>query len=727
MRPSSTLTQRSRLKLVGTITAGALGLVSSAHAAQTPEDETAQQPITLQAVTIKARIASPITEDSDSYTTEQSAAATRLPLSLRETPQSVSVVTQQRMQDQSLASVQDALKASTGISSNTLDTERVSFYSRGFSVDSFQYDGMPTHFVEGASFLDTAFYDRVEVVRGATGLLTGAGNPGASVNLVRKRPGKDLRVAGSVSAGSWDNYRGMADISTPLNETDSIRARLVGVYQDRASHMDLYRQKKKAFYGIIEADLSADTTLSLGFDYQDITPKGTSWGGLPLWYSDGSRADWSRSKTLAARWSRWDNTLQNTFANLEHRFDNGWSVRAAFNQQRGDSDARLFSGLGYPDRISGQGLLPVALASSGDTRQNNVDVMASGPFTLFGREHELVLGAMGSRRVANDHSTGFVFPGTPIQNFNDWSGHYPEPDFDSAGYGRTHTVTKQSAVYGVARFSLADPLKLILGGRLSTYQVDQQAPGMQFHYKKNHEFTPYAGLVYELDDNYSVYISHTQIFNPQSYRDRNNQVLQPTTGRNTEVGIKAEYLDGRLNASLALFETRLDQVAQIDTGYVLPDGTQAYYAADGTKSRGIDLELQGELSPGWNIHTGISHFTASDVKGERLNSQLPRTTARLFSTYRLPGQWNKLTVGGGLSWQSRFYQTATGPAGATRVEQSSYPLASLMARYEFNKKLSLSAHVDNLFDKKYTTMTGFYNQVLYGEPRRFMFNLNYQM
>lgn len=143
-------------------------------------------------IIVSEKSASATTEGSDSYTTGQTSAATRLPLSLRDTPQAVTVLTRQRIEDQQLDSVQQALEATTGISSRTLDSERVSFYSRGFAIDSFQYDGVPTAFLEGASFLDTAFYDRIEVVRGATGLLTGAGNPGASVNLVRKRPGKSL-------------------------------------------------------------------------------------------------------------------------------------------------------------------------------------------------------------------------------------------------------------------------------------------------------------------------------------------------------------------------------------------------------------------------------------------------------------------------------------------------------------------------------------------------------
>ncbi len=679
-----------------------------------------QEAMTLPALTVTGRSDESTTEGTSSYTTGQTAAATRLPLSLRETPQSVTVITRQRMDDQQLNSVKDVLENSTGISSSTNDTERVSFYSRGFQIDSFQFDGIPTSYFEGTSFLDTAFYDRIEIVRGATGLLTGAGNPSASVNLVRKRPTRDFSASASITAGAWDNYRGMADISTPLTEDGRIRARLVGVHQDRDSFIDRYQRNKDAFYGVIEADLTPDTTLSLGYEDQDIRADGTTWGGMPIWFSDGSKTNWSRSKSLAADWSGWDNSLETTFSSIEHHFDNDWTARAVFTHQETDSNAKLFSGSGYPDRVTGLGLFPVGLASKTATRQNSFDAMASGPFQLFGRRHEVVVGVMGSKRTSNQDSTGFVFGRTPMGSIYDWRGNYPELDFAAAGYTPTNITTKQSGVYSAARFSLADPLKLIIGGRFSNYELDQDTNGARFHYKKTGEFTPYAGLIYDINDTYSAYVSYTEIFNPQTYRDRDGNVLKPTTGKNKEIGLKGEYLDGRLNASVSLFEARLDNLGQIDAGQILSDGTQAYYGASGTKSRGIDVDLQGELMPDWNLYAGVSHFTGSDSSDARLSSQLPRTTARLFTTYRLPGAWNKLTVGGGVSWQSRFYQSATSPSGAVTAEQKPYALASLMARYAATDNIELAVNVNNLFDKKYTVMNGFFNQMLYGEPRNVM-------
>ncbi|MEX5341964.1 ferric-rhodotorulic acid/ferric-coprogen receptor FhuE [Pseudomonas aeruginosa] len=685
----------------------------------------------LPAVTVSAQRPGADTEGTGSYTTGTTKAATGLSLSPRETPQSVTVVTRQRMDDQQLNSVKDVLENTTGISSTTLDTERVSYYSRGFSIDSFQYDGVPTTYIPGSflpgeGVLDTAFYDRVEVVRGATGLLQGVGDPSASVNLVRRRPLREFSLTGSLGAGSWDNYRGVLDVSTPLTTSGNVRARVVAAYQDRNSFLDYYQQRRQAFYGVVEADLTSSTTLSLGHEYQDSDPKGITWGGQSLFYSDGSRTDWSRSKNTAPRWSHWSNRINTTFARLEHEFDNGWSVRANAEHRRVDSSSELFSMNGYPDRASGEGLWPIALGGRSNSRQNNFDVMASGPFALFGRDHELMVGASTSRLRAHDNSA-FIFPTDPIGSIYDWNGNYPKPDFASFPHDASSTTIKQTGLYSAARFSLADPLKLIIGARLSNYEMERDSSrGEPFHYKKDNKLIPYAGLVYDIDDTYSVYTSYTEIFKPQTDRDRNDKVLGPTKGKNTEVGIKGEYLDGRLNASFAVFEARLDGVPQIDSGHLLPDGSQAYYAANGTKSRGFDINVQGEIARDWNLYAGISHFTASQGDGQRLSTQIPRTTARLFTTYRLPGDWNRLTIGGGVNWQSRFYGTATGPQGEVQVGQASYALASLMARYDVSKNTTITANVNNLFDRKYYTMTGFYNHYLYGEPRNFMVNMTYK-
>ncbi|ATE77111.1 TonB-dependent siderophore receptor [Pseudomonas frederiksbergensis] len=723
---------------LGSAIAAALLLSApGAFAAETaqPQNKAAdssQEEVALPAISVTGQMNNATTEGTGSYTTGETAAATRLPMTLKETPQAVTVITRQRMDDQQLSTVQSVLENTNGVTARQADSERTSFYSRGLLINNVQYDGIPTvigNTVNGSgiSALDTAFYDRVEVVRGGSALLTGTGNPSAAINLVRKRPTPEFAASASLGAGSWDTHRGMGDVSTPLTEDGRIRARLVGTYQDGNSYLDGYKPERKAFYGIVEADLTTDTTVSLGYDYQDITPKGATWGGLPLWYSNGSQIDYSRSKSYGQDWSQFDNTLKTAFAEVEHRFDNGWTLKGVFNQYRTETEAELVSLGGRPDPATGLGAFPFALASEGRSRQNTFDVMASGPFEMLGRQHDLVVGATSSRRKASQDDVAPFFAGfTPI-NIHTLSPGTPRPNFDAIPHLPTRTEVKQSGIYSAARFSLADPLKLIVGGRLNYYEVDDDANGSTLHYKKNNEFTPYAGLVYDIDSTYSAYVSYTGIFNPQTdFRDTTGNVLTPSKGKTKEVGLKAAYLDGRLNAAVAVFETTLDNAAQLVPGAFTPGGANAYTGADGTKSRGIEFDLQGELANGWNIYAGVAHFTAEDGDGERLNAQLPRTTAQLFTTYRLPGAWNKLTLGTGVKWQSRFYQVPGVGTSTLGGEQSAYALTSVMGRYALSKNIDLGLNVNNLFDKKYALQKGDFDTVTYGAPRNLMATLDYR-
>ena len=178
------------------------------------------------------------------YTVEKTTAGTRMNLSLREIPQSVTVITRDRMDDQNLQSITDVLNNVTGISVAQSDSERPEFYARGFYIDNYQFDGIPAYMEQawsyGDSALDVALYDRVEVVRGATGLLTGSGNPSASINLVRKHAlSREFTGTVSVGGGDFNKTRSVADVTVPLSPGGNVRARVIGVYQDGESDMDL--------------------------------------------------------------------------------------------------------------------------------------------------------------------------------------------------------------------------------------------------------------------------------------------------------------------------------------------------------------------------------------------------------------------------------------------------------------------------------------------------------
>ena len=678
----------------------------------------------LPTVTVSAHAdRSGTTEDTGAYTTRATAAATGLALSLRDTPQSVSVLTRQQIEDQALVSLDQAMRSVTGIHVVSSDSDRSDFYARGFYIDNLQYDGVPTSL--GLSFYgdsgnDTTIYDRVEVVRGATGLLTGAGNPSASINLVRKHAdSKVFTGAASVGIGSWNQHRATVDLTTPLTTDGRIRGRFAAMAEERDSHVDLYHTRKQVLYGVVDADLTPATRLSVGADYQSNRPTGSTWGGLPLVYSDGSPADWDTSKTTAARWTRWNSSNRTVFASLAHRFDNDWALKGNVSHRQSDYDAKLLYLYRQPDRATGTGMLALPNYSEYEFQQNSADLQATGPFALLGRRHEAVFGFSSSRarEVQGGHGRTSALQGTG--DFNQWDGSYAEPSWGPLAI-HTANRTRQDGLYGALRLSLAEPLKLIVGGRQSRWQLE----GLDG--TRDHDvFTPYAGLVFTLSDSLSAYASYTDIFQPQNYRDRNGATLDPVTGKSYELGLKGEHLNGRLHSSLAVFRIAQDNVAQRDGANTVPDSTDfAYVGAKGVTSKGFEAQLTGEVASGWMLSAGISRTIADDAQGVAINTWAPRTQAQLFSSYRLQGAWRQLTLGGGLNWQSRT--SAAFSTGSTEVAyvQQSLALVQLMARYAFSPQLSLQLNLNNVANKKYYVNID--GQGQFGTPRSALATLSYK-
>lgn len=666
------------------------------------------------------------TEATKSYTVPATRAGTKMNLTQRDIPQSVSVLTQQRIKDQNLQNVGDALANVTGISASQNDSERVDFYSRGFYLDNYTYDDIPSAQTGAWNFGETdgdsAIYERIDIVRGATGLMTGTGNPGAAVNMIRKKAdGKTFTGNLSASYGSWDNQRYVADLSGPLNDSGTVRGRVVTGYQDQDSWVDRYHKRKKFLYATVAADITDNTTLDLGYDYQTRDTDGPTWGGLPTWYSNGSRIQYDRSANPSADWTHYNILSRKVFANLTTNFDNGWQVRVNGTHAESDFDSKLLYVTGYPDQTTG------ILDSSGYgyagwykglRTQTAIDAYASGPFELLGRQHQLVAGVDYSRQRNRYLYSSTILSPAEIGNWNDWNGDVAEPDWPAWALSSEDTIRQKSS-YMAARFSLTDPLSMIIGARYTQYS----AQGTTADMKKNN-LTPYGGLVYDINENFSAFTSYTSIFKPQTYRDQQGNYLKPVTGKDYEAGIKGDWDDSRITASLSVFRIEQDNLGQIlsDT-YVNNSSENAYKAAKGVVSRGVDFEINGAVTDNLKVTFGATRYVAKDASGDRTNPYMPQTSLKLFTSYTLP-MLPELTVGGGVNWQNRTYKEATNPSGQTeRVYQGSYPLANLFARYQINKNLAVQGNIKNLFDREYNTNPS--GGVAFNEPRNYSVSLNY--
>ncbi|MCY1256163.1 TonB-dependent siderophore receptor [Pseudomonas jessenii] len=721
--------------------AALLSLVPVVHAAETDAEKNSARDdgvLQLGATTISGQALGATTEGTHSYTTGSTSTATGLPLSIRETPQSVTVITRQQMDDRGVQSIGDALRNTPGISTQKYDSDRTEFSARGFAITNFQYDGVniPYDGVYGENPNngdDASSLDRIEIVKGATGLMTGSGDPSATVNLIRKKPTKEFKASISGTVGYWDAYRSVGDISGSLNDSGSVRGRFVGAYSDKNSYQDHYSQKKDLFYGILEADLTPDTLLTFGVDKSSTTPRGSSWTGNPVYFSDGGRTDFPRHFNPGADWSRRDFDDITYFASLEQALANDWKFKASVDQKTTDHDTRLASASGgNPDRATGEGMFLYWGRWEGHRVQNTADVNVTGPFTLGGREHELVAGFMASHSrqtgATYDTSAFELVPGS----IYDWNGNLPEQNFPKNG--KYERIQSQNGLYLATRLHATDDLSIILGSRLSTFKYNEDYsyyPGAGLDdthasYKEHGVVTPYAGVVYDLDDTYSAYASYTSIYQPQTYKDANGSTLAPVEGASYEAGLKAAYFDGRLNASLAFFRIEQDNLAEsIGTNPVTNEGI--YKAIDGATTKGVELELAGEAAEGWNLSAGYTYARTRDADEQRifgfpLATSKPEHVVRTFTTYRLPGALDQVTIGGGISWQSAFYGKIYSPTtgGDTRIKQGGYTLVDLMSRYQFNENLSFTVNANNVFDKRYLTGLGNFDTTYYGEPRNVM-------
>lgn len=657
-----------------------------------------------------------LTEGTNSYTTKSMSTATKLNLSAKQTPQSVLVFTRQKLDDQNITSYQELLAKTPGVTLNQWD-ERVYPTARGFDLDYYLFDGIPTYAInDDADDPDLAIYDRVEIVKGANGLTTGAGNPAMGMNFIRKHANsKDLTGTVDLSAGSWNNYSSLVDVQSALNKKGNIRARLVAKHQDKESYMDNYEKSTDVIYGVVDMDLTDTTFASIGASVEDIDRSGIRWGGMPAFYSDGTRATFDNSKTLSDDWTAWNIKTTNYYADLKQYFLNDASINLSLSRKEIDADGNLAYFGGTVDKTTGNPVIgpnDFGLYGYGFTNrreENNIDLYTSIPFEVAKLNQEIIIGTMynKSEKVKNNYTSSINWT---TFNFNQIS--ITEPTY-TASYPGGLEETTQKGTYLAGKISLMEDLKLISGLRVSDweYKNENNTKNREF----NNELTPYAGLIYDLNKNHSVYTSYTSIFKPQDKKSSSGDYLDPVEGNNYEVGLKSEYFEGDLNTSLTLFRIEQDGVGE-DTGNVNGSLESIYEAKDGVVSKGFEIGTSGKVTDNFSLDFGLANFEAKNADGSKFNTNSSRTTANLFGKYTL----NDYRFGGGLNYKSKYYtDTSYG-----RITQDAFITTDLMAGYKVNKNLDLQLNVNNIFDKEYYSGIGV-NSMVYGDPRNATLGMKY--
>ena len=691
------------------------------------------------------------TEGTGSYTTRAMNTATKMPLSIRETPQSITVITSQVIEDKQIDDLADVVEQTAGLSISRYESNRGSMFARGFRIESYLLDGVPTSINEqwsaGEILSNMAMLDRVEVLRGSDGLMVGTGNPSAVINMVRKRANSDV-LAGSlaVEGGSWSHFGATADIGVPI--TGSTRVRLVADFDRSGSYVDRLENESYTLYGTVEQDIGEHTLLSAGISYQDNRTDSPTWGGVPAWTVNAANEviplDLGRSFNPAPNWAYWNVSYLNAFARIEHDFGNDWIAKASYTRGERDSESKLALYYPYPiDPANGKSFFgsggfkfPSAGYAGIYSVQNDkddVNVQLNGKVRLLGGVHDVIFGFdwWKEKSIDNGAPGGITLALTPsVAQFDPDGG---QPTFISPANNYNNNRIEQRAFFAAARISLAEPIKLIGGARLIDYRVtDLKTSGNSFEAKD--KIVPYVGAVVSPIENLSLYASYTTIFEPQRFLNADGAMLPPIEGNTYETGIKGELFDGRLTAALSLYRMEQKNVAQVQ-GLVpidpaFPNGPKrsAYIAVDGVVSKGFEVEVTGEILPEWNVTAGYSLFSARQRSGADISPLIPRQQFNLFTTYRLPGALSALTLGGGVRWQSETsaYQALAAALGVPPLKQEAYLVADLMARYQITEGLSAQLNIKNLFDKKYFAPTEDVMQLYWQEPLNAQLRVKYQ-
>ncbi|ALM82841.1 TonB-dependent receptor [Bordetella sp. N] len=662
---------------------------------------------TLSTVTVTAESADARTEGSGSYTTKNVTLG-KGETALLDIPQSVSVITRQRMDDQNMTTIRDAMQQATGITTKINDNPYLNnqYYARGYALSS-ELDGIPSYgsLNVGAPQFDLSMYDRIEIIRGSAGLLEGSGEPGGLVNFARKRPTADFQASGSISAGSWDYYHSDLDVSGALNQSQTLRGRAVIAGTDQNHFYGNSNAQSAMLYGIVEYDIDPSTLLSVSGTVQRDVRKGIM-SQLPA-YSDGSLLDISPRTNPFPDWSSAHQNTEEGFIELNHNFQNDWKGRASFRYRHSTNDAKYVGVYTDVDRADNT----VSYFPAADKTEfgwAGADVNFSGPFHLFGGTHRLLIGANYDRLDSKDNYSN-VDGGTI--DF-DQLVHLPEPALPYTGVYKVRT--EQFGLYGQGRFQLLDPLTLVVGGRVSNYKQYtgigdygttpdmEKSPGSE-----THKFTPYAGLIYKVTPDTSLYASYSDIFVPQSQLSASGSPLPPRSGRQYEAGVKSSLFDGKLNTSAAIFR--------------LQDRNRAYYVSDVFYYRaagrvdmnGFETEISGSPLPGWDLSAGYTFLDPHyETEQDDLSMVTPKHNIKLWSNYRFQqgSVLEKFNIGAGI--------LASSALKSSTVNTPGYLTASLQVGYQINPKTSATVTVDNAFGKTYYQSVGYY-----GNPRSVMLTL----
>ncbi len=567
------------------------------------------------------------TEGTGSFTSGALTIGSKVPQAMKDVPQSVSVLTSERMAQQNVTDFTTAMKQLPGVTlvqggSNLNST----FYSRGFAISSIQVDGgaplansPPDLFANGYfPQIDMAQYDHVELLRGAAGTFNGYGNPSGTVNLVRKKPLDHGQILIEAQAGSWSNYSVVADASSPLALDGKLRGRLVLTYRDNHYFYDTAKDNKTLIYGIVELDVTPTMLVTTGISYtrQDSVP----WReGLPR-YQTGEDLKLPRSTGLVFPWNSWAFSTAEIFGGVEQKIGNDWTAKLSLTHNSQTSTAKVGYSSGAVNPLSNSGPLLTGAYNDYASTQFSVEATLTGAFEIFGQRQEITIGAsrvhsdMGGMTYYDSPISGTVaepyqpYPGGPLYYsgspngsrppinvfaFNAYDPRYAEPRSPLPNQRLPEYSQTQSIAYTSLRLTAFDKLHLIVGLRWSRYEITNDIDylctsipttgspspnscvgrGIGDIYRTDRttfidtdiSWPPTVTLSFDFTRQLNGYVGYSDIYRSQAGSlGADLKPVDPITGSNLEAGLKWQARDGRLNLSIAAYRIKQKGFAEFD-------------------------------------------------------------------------------------------------------------------------------------------------------------------
>lgn len=659
----------------------------------------------------------------------QSRGATGLDLDVYETPQSLTILDAETLDDFGLVDVNSMLKMTTGINVDQAETDRTYYNSRGFDITSMHVDGIGVPFgslVVGD--LDTAIYERVEVIRGSNGLITGLGNPSGTVNYVRKRPGNEFDMSTELSTGRWNNNRFVTDVSTPLTESGSWAMRFVGVYQDKESWLDHYTNNRNVGSLVVDGQVADSLTLALGYTRQDNNSDGVLWGAAPVIFTNGEQADFDVSTSTTMNWTYWDTLTETAFAELGWQISDNWTLTSNLTQTDYEENSELFyvywnTGL---DADTGLGMFgyPGKYDDTADTLIWDTSLQSN--FSVWNQDHQFILGLSLADRESDSMDSAALTGFDEMPAFPGWQGNeVPRPTWADP-YVAAEGDMSLDRLYGSLLLSMSERIKLILGMSM----VDYQNRGTSFGVATDSDEdggSPYIGFTWEVANDLNLYGSYSDIYQPQYYLDASLQPLGSAEGKSFELGLKKQFGNGLL-ASLAVFRTEQENLQEfvaysdgdgVDDTDFSDDFNYAIYRGISVEADGIELEVAGNITEEVRVQAGFTHLKMQDPAGNEARTFIPRNTFKLLAAWSPQWQPN-LNLGATMRWQDDIYfDSAYG-----RISQDSYALFGGYVSYALSNSVELALNMQNITDEKYLSSVK-YEQSFYAEPQNYSLSISW--